>query len=347
MRAATILIISASAAVMVLSASPPPASAQNPGRIFGALTSPLRMMMGGGPRRHFARSSRHRSAARASARHERAAAIRHAREERRAAARAQRNQRGAMTAAAAAAGAGMLWPTASASAYEDMLGYALLPNEYGDRFWSHGVNDIMSAMMAPQGAFASAHAHKAAATDGMCSAQAYERADQPVMRIAQTLELTDPQRQAFDELRIELKKAVEREKSSCRDQLPATAAERARALADGLWSLHYTASYIRAPLEQFYASLNDEQKAKLAGDPKAGTQACAQAPANVPESVAELAKFLAPSCPQQTPPSPVARLDAASERLASMAYAAMSIDPARIDAGRPRDRKARSSSLAR
>ena len=49
-------------------------------------------------------------------------------------------------------GAAALWPSASPSAYEDMLGYALWPREYATNFWSHGPHDIMQAMMAPMAA---------------------------------------------------------------------------------------------------------------------------------------------------------------------------------------------------
>jgi hypothetical protein len=332
MRRGTLLSITASVALVTLSASPPPANAQNPGRIFGVLTSPLRMMVPGFPRRIGPGVSRHRAAAQRSYSRreraaERAAAIRRA--------RAERAQSTGTTAAAAAAAtaatagitaAAVLWPSASASAYEEMLGYALWPNEYGERFWSHGVNDIMSAMMAPTGAFASKE--RKARVAGMCSAQASERAERLIARVAQTVQLTPAQRSSFEELRAAVKEAIEREKQSCQGLASATPAERIKALGDGLWSLRYAASFIRAPLEKFHDSLTDAQKAKLAGDSMTGTQACGQTPANAPDTVVELAKFLATSCPQGTPPSPVARLDVAGERLATMAYAAMSIDPA-------------------
>ncbi len=53
-----------------------------------------------------------------------------------------------------AAGAAVFWPIAAPDAFEDMIGYAFWPREYGRQFWSHGPGDILRAMTAPTAAFA-------------------------------------------------------------------------------------------------------------------------------------------------------------------------------------------------
>src|SRR5262249_43031741 len=114
-------------------------------------------------------------------------------------------------------------------------------------------------------------------------------------------------------------------------------------------------------------SLSDEQKAKLTptatttGGPAAANQVCEHAANEMPVGdltqsaqpaqrqrrqqqkqpsqeqrqsmemlqgmVADLSKYLAEACPPQTPSNPVARLDAAGNRVNAMLYAAMNLDP--------------------
>ena len=79
-----------------------------------------------------------------------------------------RRQAAVGVAAAAAAAMAAFWPTAAPDAFEDMLGYAFWPREYGRQFWSHGPSDIMRAMTAPTAAFASQA--DSDLRDGVCAA---------------------------------------------------------------------------------------------------------------------------------------------------------------------------------
>jgi hypothetical protein len=90
------------------------------------------------------------------------------------------------TAAAVAARSGV-WPSSYQDAYEVMLGYALFPREYGERFWTHGNGDVVNAIF-PRQAFS------ATAANGTCGARAKERADAPIERVEKLLQLTDAQR---------------------------------------------------------------------------------------------------------------------------------------------------------
>ena len=96
----------------------------------------------------------------------------------------------------------------------------------------------------------------------ICRQQA-ESLDLPVQRIEQIVQLTAEQRSTFDELKKTTQNATEQLRSSCPSAVPLspvarveTATTRMRAVADAIKS-------IRPALENFYASLNDEQKARF------------------------------------------------------------------------------------
>ena len=349
----TLVIVASSIA---LTAAPSTADARKrlgPGAVFGILTGPMRMMV---PRVSGPRAYRHRGNSRSYARPSEPAA------------RPPVDARTAVAAGAAAATAAAM--PAAFNAYEDILGYALWPADYADKFWARGYGDIMRSVLAPAAATARDIGPGAGqAQASMCSPQAKERATAPIDRIEQTLTLTDEQRARLQDLRTAVGEAVERGKAACHDTLPRTPSDRLKAMMDGLWAMRDADILFRTPLDHFYRSLTDEQKAQLAGklqdkvqdklqDTTTGgpqvakqvaNQACGQAANDMPineivqsvgpnpqqrESLgmlqgmsAELSKYLAEACPQQTPPTPVGRLDAAGNRVNAMLYAAMNLDP--------------------
>ncbi len=338
MRYRTLLVV---ASLSILLAMPSSADARKrfgPGGVFGILTAPMRMLAPGipGPRAY-----RHRNA----------------RSYARPSEPAQRPPAEARTlVAAGAAGATAAAMPAAFNAYENILGYALWPGDYAERFWARGYGDIMRSVVSA--AAATARDSGAANSEpSMCSPQAKERAAAPIDRIEKTLTLNDEQRARLQELRTAVGEAVERGQAACHDALPRTPSDRLRAMMDGLWAMRDADILFRTPLDHFYRSLADEQKAQLGGKvqdtttggPQAANQACGQAANDMPineiaQSVqpteqqreglgmlqgmsAELSKYLAEACPQQTPPTPVGRLDAAGNRVTAMLYAAMNLDP--------------------
>src|SRR5262249_398630 len=106
------------------------------------------------------------------------------------------------------------------------------------------------------------HAWPAGNVVAKCGQQV-ESFDLPAQRIEQLVQPTAQQRSTFDELKKATQNATEQLRSSCPTAVPLspvagvdTVAAWLRALADAIKS-------IRPALENFYASLNDEQKARF------------------------------------------------------------------------------------
>jgi len=250
----------------------------------------------------------------------------------------------------------LAWPEASPSVYEDLLGYILWPQDYADRLWTHGYDDIVSAALMPAAARSGDTAGMIA--NGMCSSQAQTLADKPIARIADTLELRGDQRATLDELRTALGVAVERGRAALCGSATAPADDRFKPMIDGLWTMWDATILIRTPLEKFYNSLTPAQKAQLTSASPAYAKAvgactaqrAAEWPADriqramgasqkptaeqrrsleaLQQRFTELAQFLAASCPQDSDPNPILRLSAAGDRMNALMYAVLNMRPA-------------------
>jgi hypothetical protein len=356
MRHGKTVIVSALAIILAHSVLTTSAEAQDPRRVLRPLTAPLRMILRGVPRARVPRVHRRSRANRDSAADRSRAA--------------ERRQ--------IASGPAVFWPIAAPDAFEDMLGYAFWPQDYGRQFWSHGPRDIMRAMTAPAAAFAAlarnegagrrptaalVGAANASPSDrAICIARVKDQAMRPLDRIDETLRLTEDQQQGLAELRATVRAAIEGEAAACRGDLPATQPERLRAMIDGLWAMRYAEFRIRPALETFYGSLTEAQKAQLAEEPQT-VGSSDSTPAATPAAICgeavtgdanpfgpiqralrptdeqrkslqmlygasmEMAQFLSNACPAETPPTPMARLGAASDRVMSLLHAAMNIEP--------------------
>ena len=361
MRHGTLMLFSALLAA--LPALPTPAEAQSPRRVLGPLGAPVGMMMRALPRPQY----RHRL-------HRTPRAVHRDRATPRETPTVARSDPRRQAALGAAAGAIAFWPIAAPDAFEDMLGYAFWPREYGRQFWSHGPRDIMQAMTAPTAAYA-----PAAGADGrlprlvssananednraICVARVKENAMRPLNRIAEAITLDADQLQKLDHLRATVRTAIEAETAACRHDIPATQPQRLRAMIDGLWAMRYAEFRIRPALATFHASLNEAQQAQLAEEPQTvGTSAepvysgpaavCSEPVSAGPNpfepiqrslrptddqrkslqmlygASMEMAQFLMSSCPAETPSTPMARFDAAGDRIVALLHAAMNIEP--------------------
>jgi LTXXQ motif family protein len=104
---------------------------------------------------------------------------------------------------------------------------------------------------------------RSAAYSAICSQQAGGFIDLPVQRIEQVVQPTGQQRGTFDDLKKATQNAADHLRSSCPTAVPLssmarldTVGTRLRAVADAIKS-------VRPALENFYASLSDEQKARF------------------------------------------------------------------------------------
>jgi hypothetical protein len=96
----------------------------------------------------------------------------------------------------------------------------------------------------------------------ICSQQV-ESFDLPVHRIDQVVQPTARQRSTFDELKKATQNATEQVRSSCRSAVPLSLVARVDTVTTRLGALADAIKSIRPALESFYASLNDEQKARF------------------------------------------------------------------------------------
>jgi len=324
------------------------------GGLLGLMTAPLHLFGGHHSRGHAARHgfSRHRLARR----HEAPAA---------------RPTEARSASSAPRAGAPEAARTGFTETYEDMLGYALWPAQYANRFWTHGYGDIGNALIMPAALTAkSASADTSesgtigsSAWPVMCEPKAGDVAEHVAQQIEERVQLTPEQRASLDKLRDALAAAIDKARPGCGNGSPSTPAARLQTVVDELWALRDAEALVRAPMADFYNSLSDEQKNKLIGvtPARAGKPAGAQdnagriclqqatAATDLPmrkieqtvaptpaqraslqalrEKSAGLAQFLMASCPQQPAATPVERLDSAGDRVDALLYAAMSIAP--------------------
>jgi hypothetical protein len=246
------------------------------------------------------------------------------------------------------------WPTASPSVYADLLGYVLWPGDYADRLWTHGYGDILNTLLTP----AAADPDLAAGMiqNGMCSSKASELADQLIAGTGALIVPTPEQKAALDELGAALGQAIDRGRAA----VCTGSSDPLKRMQDGLWIMWDATLLMRPPLVKFYETLTDAQKAKLLGGASA-SEALARACAGQAESQAgsggsleqallqraggadpqqrlmletlrqqsaAVIKILATSCPRQSKPTPMDRLEAAGERMNTLLYVAMSLSPA-------------------
>jgi hypothetical protein len=163
----------------------------------------------------------------------------------------------------------LTWP----SAYEDVIGYALWPEQYGQQLRTHGIADVLGAVfISPATLAAKARINnKARAADtgavlatAVCANANAGSGDWPASEVARAITLTEPQRSALDQLKTSIHNSVASIASTCRDTADLSPVERLQAMQSTLWAVHDAALLIRAPLAAFFDSLSDDQKKQFA-----------------------------------------------------------------------------------
>jgi LTXXQ motif family protein len=169
--------------------------------------------------------------------------------------------------------AATFWPDATA----DLADYVLLPSG-NSRFWTHGYDSIVEAAFAGSDAADQGGARAAAprlsdagapntpvASADLCGATSAS-ADQFIEKIDRAVEPNSSQRDALEELRGALARAIERIATSCPAAMPVSLAQRLKAIQDRIWAMHDALLTIRLPFERFYDALSEEQRQRLRGE---------------------------------------------------------------------------------
>jgi hypothetical protein len=253
---------------------------------------------------------------------------------------------------------GVVGPASWPSAFEDVVGFALWPKDYGQRLRTHGIGDVLGTIFAPSGSAgrptAKAGDPKAPVTASACDAPM--SGDWPGAEIERSVELNADQRGALDQLKTSMGDAVKAIKATCRQDATLGPTERLRAMQSTLWAVHDAALLIRTPLAKFYDSLSDEQKKRFAApaaDPRSAhnmsrtdmarmcgmpssnempvrhleqslhTNKAQQASLNTLQKKSfEMGQFLMASCLKPMAATPAERLDSAADRLTAVIFAA-------------------------
>ena len=190
----------------------------------------------------------------------------------------------------------------------------------------------------------------------------------PLEGIETTLHLTADQLKNLDELKAASSQASDLLKTTCSNEVPLTPVDRLDAVQKRIDSMTNALAIVRAPFDNFYNSLNDEQRQRFAASSAQAEQrrlpasnknlatlcsqraeSFSQLPAQRVEQIVkptqqqldsfeklksvsiEAANQLHASCPTQPPQTPIDRLDAISKRLDSMSAAIKTVRPALAD----------------
>ena len=190
----------------------------------------------------------------------------------------------------------------------------------------------------------------------------------PLDRIETTIHLTNEQLKALDKLKAASSQASDVLKTSCSSEIPLTPVDRLDAVQERINSMMQALESVRTPLDDFYNSLNEEQRQRFAALSQARTartnrresasgndlaalcsrraEGFTQLPVQRVEQVikptpeqlnafdklktasTEAANLLRASCPAQLPQTPIDRFDAVSKRLDAMSEAIKTVRPA-------------------
>jgi len=197
----------------------------------------------------------------------------------------------------------LFWPYAD----YDFFDYVYWPYAYDD-FWPYAYDDIYYGIYGnyayiPPAPSSGGHrvgssSRRAARADGgerraaeVCNDNAAQLTDWPIERISEVVEPTDAQRPALEELRAASAKAIDMLKSGCPRDLPSIPTGRLAAMESRLQVMLAAVQTVRPPLERFYQSLSDEQKARFN----------AIAPAGDADAAAKDQRDLTKFCDEKTP----------------------------------------------
>ncbi|WP_311966962.1 Spy/CpxP family protein refolding chaperone [Bradyrhizobium archetypum] len=271
----------------------------------------------------------------------------------------------------------VFWPYA----YSDIFHYTFWPYAYDPGYWAYAYDDFVDTVFwgtdSPYSAYArypepgvaaaDLRAGRRASVSQQTLRQVCREPDEgvtawPIASIARAVQPTPEQRALLDELKAAAAKAADVFKDSCADSYPMTPPGRLRAMTNRIRATLEAVTIVRPALEQFYNSLNDEQKARFnalgpnvgdrsqqppqqevnaqaerCGDPKSSLtqlpieriEAVVRPAGGQKEALDHLSDVtkkavagLQAACPDDVPLTPIGRLDAMEKRLRVMLEAA-------------------------
>lgn len=282
----------------------------------------------------------------------------------------------------------VFWPFA----YADIFDYTFWPDAYDDAYWAYAYDDFVDTVFWDAGSPYSAYASLAPdeylepggaivgssrvrersslsqqAVRQLCTNPARGVTAWPFADITREVKPTREQRGLLDQLRHAAAEAANAFKTSCSDTYALTPPGRVQAMINRISAALEAVRIVRQPLEAFYNSLSDEQKARFnalgpklpaAPQEQAGQQtggkpaSCAgpkksltQLPIERIEAVVrptgsqkdaldrlnsatrKAVETLQAACPNEVPLTPVGRLDVMEKRLSAMLQAANTVLP--------------------
>ena len=167
---------------------------------------------------------------------------------------------------------GVAGPPAWPGAYEDVVGYALWQDDYPQRLTGRGFGVIADTIAGrfemPRAPTRTASTSGAAPNDAAnaCGDAPGAQDDWPSARIEQTAKLSEAQKAALGKLQAAVEQSAKAIKANCSNDTPAPP-ERLKLLVQTIWSVRDAGVGLRAPLEDFYNALTEEQKAGFTSRP--------------------------------------------------------------------------------
>jgi hypothetical protein len=275
----------------------------------------------------------------------------------------------------------VFWPYA----YSDIFDYTFWPGGYEDGYWAYAYDDFFDGVFfgdagpPRQYVYASAPASTTGSLPprptprtvrNLCQAPGSGITAWPFAEIERKVQPDAHQKELLADLRDAAKEAADIFKASCppENAFPQTPPGRLNAMIDRLEATLDAVETVRPPLEAFYNSLSDEQRARFneigpngaaANTAEANAalpdeaKACAEAKpglTNLPieriedevkptdaqeddldrlaEATVKAVGVLQAACPQEMPLTPPGRLQAMETRLKAMIEAANTVEPA-------------------
>jgi hypothetical protein len=161
----------------------------------------------------------------------------------------------------------LFWPFA----YNDLYDYAIWGDGLG--FWGYGYPDIYAGIFGPYGydglatylpqrSYGRRH-ERGVPLDQLCGSDRREITGLPIDQIAATVQPTEAQGLSLDELGNASIQAAALIRASCPAQVAATAPGRLAAMQQRVQAMVTAVNLVQPPLEKFYGTLADEQKARF------------------------------------------------------------------------------------